>query len=51
MFKKILIGVVVVVGLIYGTGNDLESVKNMAIGKSNANAHSLTGTDNGGWGS
>lgn len=49
--KKILIGIVFIIGLIYGTGYDLTSVKEEMVGKSELNAQRVTGGSGGGWGS
>ena len=51
MFKKLLLGAAIVVGLIYGSGNDFASVKHQIMSGSNENARGLTAGDNKDWGS
>jgi len=51
MFKKLLIGTAIVVGLIYGSGNDFSSLKQQITSSSKENARGLTAGDNKGWGS
>lgn len=50
MFKKLLIVTAVVLGLIYGSGSDLSSLKHSITGTSNENARGLTGNSSNGWG-
>ena len=50
MFKKLLIATAVVLGLIYGSGHDIASVKRMVRGAANENARSFTNGSNDGWG-
>ena len=50
MFKKLCLGVAVVVGLIYGSGNDFGSIKHDVQKAAKANGASVMGRDNGGWG-
>lgn len=50
MLKKLLLGVAVVLGIIYGSGSDLASVKRSILGASNDNARGFTAGSNDGWG-
>ncbi|MEZ5681391.1 MAG: hypothetical protein R3E14_08835 [Erythrobacter sp.] len=51
MFKKLLLATAIVLGLIYGSGSDLTSVKRSITGAANESARSFTAGDNNGWGS
>jgi hypothetical protein len=51
MFKKLLLATAIVLGLIYGSGSDLASVKRSITGAANENARSFTNGSNDGWGS
>jgi hypothetical protein len=50
MFKKLLFATALVLGLIYGSGSDLTSVKRSILNVTNDNARGLTGASNDGWG-
>jgi len=50
MFKKLLIATAIVLGLIYGSGSDLGSVKRQITSVANDNARGYTNGDNAGWG-
>ncbi|WP_171033115.1 hypothetical protein [Qipengyuania marisflavi] len=50
MFKKILLAAVVVIGLVYASGNDLGSIKRKVTNLSSENARSFTGGSNDNWG-
>ncbi len=50
MFKKLLIATILVLGLIYGSGSDLGTVKRQITSAANDNARGYTNGDNGGWG-
>ncbi len=50
MFKKILLGAAIVVGLIYGSGNDFGSIKQQITSTSNEGARGFTAGDDKGWG-
>ena len=50
MFKKLLIGAAIVVGLIYGSGNDIGTLKHQITSSSNEGARGLTAGDNHDWG-
>lgn len=50
MVKKILLACAIVLGIIYGSGSDLASVKRSILGASNDNARGFTGGSNDGWG-
>ncbi|WP_374406734.1 hypothetical protein [Pelagerythrobacter sp.] len=51
MLKKLLFVAAAVIGLIYGSGSDLASVKRAMLGAANDNARGFTPADDGGWGS
>ena len=50
MFKKLLLGAAIVVGLIYGSGNDFGTIKRHILSAANENARSVTHGDHNGWG-
>ena len=50
MFKKLLLCAIIVVGLIYGTGNDFGSLKQQITSSSNEGARGFTAGDNKDWG-
>ena len=50
MIKKLLLATMVVLGLVYGSGEDLSSVKRMVASASNENARGVTGNSHDGWG-
>jgi hypothetical protein len=50
MIKKLLLATMVVLGLVYGSGENLSSVKRMVTSASNENARGLTGNSHDGWG-
>ena len=49
MFKKLLLFAVIVLGLIYGSGSDLATIKRQVTGAAHDNARNMTANDNGGW--
>ncbi|MBX7539548.1 hypothetical protein [Qipengyuania sphaerica] len=51
MFKKLLLGAAVLVGLLYLSGNDFDTLHRQITGGANENARGLTAGDNHGWGS
>lgn len=50
MLKKFLIVAAAGIGLIYGSGSDLASVKRAMLGAADENARGLTTPEDGGWG-
>ena len=50
MIKKLLLATMVVLGLVYGSGEDLSLVKRMVTSASNENARGFTGSSHDGWG-
>ena len=50
MLKKFLVVAVAGIGLIYGSGSDLASVKRALLGAADENARGLTASEDGGWG-
>ncbi|QZD88627.1 hypothetical protein K3148_07010 [Qipengyuania aurantiaca] len=50
MIKKLLLGSLVVVGVIYGAGHDFSSLKRQINSASNENARHITVRDHKGWG-
>lgn len=49
MLKKLLLVTAIAIGLLYGSGNDLDTLKQHIKGSANDNARTLTAGDNGGW--
>ncbi|MBX7458431.1 hypothetical protein K3152_09255 [Qipengyuania sp. 1NDH17] len=50
MFKKLLLGTAIVVGLIYGSGNDFGTIKRQITSTSNEGARGFTAGGNHDWG-
>lgn len=50
MIKKLLLATAIVIGLIYGTGNDFGTIKRQITGAMNDNARGATASDSRGWG-
>ncbi|MBX7532658.1 hypothetical protein K3165_06970 [Qipengyuania sp. 1XM1-15A] len=50
MFKKLLLGAAIVVGLIYGSYGDYSTIKRLIDSTANENARGWTHGDNHGWG-
>jgi hypothetical protein len=50
MLKKFLIVAVVGIGIIYGSGSDLASIKRTVLYAADENARGFTAPEDGGWG-
>ncbi|MDG5748358.1 hypothetical protein P8Q88_09195 [Qipengyuania sp. XHP0207] len=50
MIKKLLLATAVVIGLVYGSGSDLSSVKRSIKSATNENARTVTAGSHDGWG-
>ena len=50
MVKKLLLGAAIVVGLVYGSGNDFGSIKHQITRSSNEGARGFTASGNSDWG-
>jgi hypothetical protein len=50
MVKKLLLASMIVLGLIYGSGSDLASVKSSILGAADGQARGVSASPNRGWG-
>ncbi len=50
MLKKLILATAVVIGLIYGSGGDIASLKRAIAGAASENGRAYAGEDSGGWG-
>lgn len=50
MFKKLIIGAAIIVGIVYGSGSDFSEIKRSIVSTSHQNARDLSGASSNDWG-